>query len=326
MKIQTINDGEAIEAPGFFRMSMDHYHSQAVCAGPSVSSTGIRKAALQSPHAFWKTWDANEHRYPPKEDSRSLILGKAAHSLILGDEVFADHFVFVPDDAPPRPTAAQIAAFMRDGAWSDAAAPRAEFWNAFDAKAKGRHLLTPDQMATLTYMAENLAANPLAMEVLKSDLIEVSMIWQDDRTGLWIKSRPDAIPTNGADFSDLKTFAPRGSNLVLAAHRAITDYAYYAQMALAVMGVEALTGNTAKDCVLVFIQSTEPYEVLPIILDEEALYLGRVVCRHGIDLIARGIATGEWPGAAPDIQTYSIPPSLAERMLQRQADGELPNI
>lgn len=86
-------------------MSMAWYHSQEVCDGPSVSSTGIRKAALESPHAFWKTWEGNPNRYPAKEPGDSLVLGRAAHSLILGDEVFEDHFIFVPEDAPRRPTA-----------------------------------------------------------------------------------------------------------------------------------------------------------------------------------------------------------------------------
>lgn len=326
MQISTIIDGEQITEPGAYRMSMEWYHSQGVCPGPSVSSTGLRKIALQSPWAFWRTWNGNPDRLPEKEQSDSLILGKAAHALILGDEVFDDKFIFVPEGAPQRPTATQIAAYERDGEWSENAYPRATFWEAFDAKAAGRHLLSPEQLEKITYMAESLAANPHCVELLKSDLIEVSMVWQDEITGIWVKSRPDCIPTNGADYSDLKTFAPKGADLKLAAQRSMTDFGYPMQMALAVMGAEQVFGTTASECALVFLQSTEPYECLPIRIDADSLYWARVLCRHGLDMMARCLEANDWPGVGVEMITYSYPPSMLHRFAELQIAGELPNL
>lgn len=321
-----IPDGKTVPGPGAYRMSMKHYHSQEVCPGPSVSSTGIRKAALESPHAFWKTFDGNPNRYPKKEDSDSLILGKAAHSLILGDEVFEEHFIYVPHDAPRRPTAPQIKAFEKNGFWSEAAEEGAEFWAAFDKKANGRLLLKEEQVQKIFYMAENLNANPLAVEVLKSDLIEISMVWQDEVTGLWLKSRPDCIPSNGADFGDLKTFAPKGKNLRLSVQRSITDFGYTLQMALAVMGAEQVFGNTAENCALVFCQTSEPYEVIPVNIETDTLYWARVLIRDGLDKIKRGLDSGDWPGCGAEILNYEFPPSMTERLSDMQANGELPNV
>ena len=326
LNIIDIPDGQQVTEPGAYRMSMAWYHSQDVCPGPSVSSTGIRKAALESPHAFWKTFDGNPNRYPPKPPSDSLILGRAAHSLILGDEVFDEHFIYVPKDAPRRPTATQIKAFERDGKWSDAAKEGAAFWEAFDKKAAGRMLLKEEQVEKIFYMAENLNANPLAVEVLKSDLIEISMIWQDEITGLWIKSRPDCIPANGADFGDLKTFAPKGKNLRLSVQRSITDFGYTLQMALAVMGAEQVFGTTAENCALVFCQTSEPYEVIPVNIQTDTLYWARVLIRDGLNKIKHGLDTGEWPGAGAEILNYEFPPSMTERLSDMQAAGELPSV
>lgn len=324
--ITGIPDGQIIDGPGAYRMSMDWYHSQDVCPGPSISSTGLRKIALQSPHAFWKTWDGNPDRYPTKEQGDSLILGKAAHSMILGDEVFDEHFVYVPDDAPRRPTATQVKAFERDGEWSDAAADGAEFWEAFDTKAEGRMLLKQEQVQKILYMSENLAANTLCVELLKSELIEVSMIWQDELTGIWVKSRPDCIPSNGYDFGDLKTFAPKGSDLKLAAQRAVTDHGYALQMALAVMGAEQVFGTTAKACGLAFVQTSEPYEAIPVPIDEDTLYWARVLCRHGLDTMARCLKDKRWPGIGEDPVTYSFPPTMLHRLAEMQREGTLPNL
>lgn len=321
--ITTITEGP-VPGPGAYRMPMSLYHSQAVCPGVSVSSTGIRKAALASPLAFWKTSDLNPDRYPPKEESDALILGKAAHCLILGDEVFAENFAYVPEDAPRRPTVTQVAAFEKNGFWSDAAKEGAEWWAKFDAEAAGRSLLTAEQVTRIGYMAENLQALPEAREALIGDLTEISMIWQDEITGLWVKSRPDCIPSNGVDFGDLKTFSPKGPDLMLSAMRAVTDHGYAVQMGIAVEGAERIFGTSATRCALIFIQTTEPYEPVPLMLDEDAIHWGRVLMRDGLDKIARGLKTGEWPGRAKGFSTYSFPPSLLHRFGEMQMNGDLP--
>jgi hypothetical protein len=326
INVITVAPGGQIQEPGAYRCSMTDYHGQKICPGVSISSSGIRTVTKASPHAFWKTSDLNPNRYPPKDPGEGLILGSGAHCLILGDEVFNEKFIYVPEDAPQRPTATQIAAFERDGFWSENARPRAEFWAEFDKRAEGRMLITAEQVQKITYMAENLAASPVAVEALTSQLTEISMIWQDEQTGLWIKSRPDCMPSNGYDFGDLKTFAPKGGDLVLAAQRAITDMAYAQQMALAVEGAERVLGTTASTAMLVFVQTSEPYEVVPIQIDEEALYWARVLNRDAIDKIARGLATGEWPMRAVEPVPYSYPPSLLDRFGQMQIDGRLPSM
>lgn len=324
--IRAIPDNGQVTEAGAYRMSMSLYHSQRVCPDVSVSSTGIRKAALHSPHAFWSTSDLNPDRYPPKEESDALILGKAAHCLILGDEVFAESFAYVPEDAPRRPTATQVAAFEKNGFWSDAAKEGAEWWAKFDAEAAGRSLLTAEQVTKIGYMAENLAALPEAREALIGELTEISMIWQDDATGLWVKSRPDCIPSNGFDFGDLKTFSPKGGDMIIAAQRAITDHGYPVQMAMACEGAERIFGMSATRCALIFTQTSEPYEPVPILLDEEALHWGRVLFRDGLNKIAHGLKTGEWPGRAKGFVNYAYPPSMLHRFGEMQAAGELPMI
>lgn len=324
MSVRDIECGEVITEPGAYRMPMEWYHEQC-CDGPSVSSTGLRKLT-KSPHAFWKTSNLNPNRYPEKEIGDGLILGRASHCLILGDEVFDEHFCYVPSSAPRRPTATQVKAFERDGEWSEAAAEGAAFWKEFDAKAKGRLLLKEEQVQKIQYMAENLAANPMAVEVLTSDMIEISMIWQDEATGIFVKSRPDCIPSNGYDFGDLKTFAPKGADLELSAMRAITDHGYPLQMALAVEGAERVFGTTAKRCALVFLQTSEPYEVIPVELDEEAIYWARMLIRQGLDRMAHGLRTGEWPGIASTTKTYSYPPSMLHKFAEMQRNGLIPNV
>ena len=326
MEIRTIKDDEQVTETGAYRMSMALYHSQKVCPGPSISSSGIRKIVAESPWHFWSQWEGNPDRYEDSEESAALILGKAAHSLVLGDEVFDEHFAFVPKDAPKRPTATQVAAFEKNGFWSDAAKDGAAWWEKFDAKAAGRLLLSETQVEHIMHMSENLRRCPEAIEALTGGLTEVSMIWQDEITGVWLKARPDVIPDNGFDFGDLKTFAPRTKSIQRAVHQAITDNGYAMQMALAIMGAEAVFGTTAQECVLVMAQSNPPYTLTPVRLDEDALYWARVMCRHGIDTFAKCLETGHWPMPVEGIMTYSLPESMQHRYGEMQFKGEIPSL
>ena len=324
--IRDLPDGTMVQEAGAYRCSMSHYHGLSICPGPSISSSGLRTIFGQSPWHFWSASELNPNRYPPKEPGEALILGRAAHSLILGDEVFDDHFIYLPKDAPARPTATQVRAFERDGRWSDAAKPGAEFWAEFDARAAGRMLLREEQVERIMRMAENLKANPLAVEMLTGGLTEISMIWQDEATGVWVKSRPDVMPDQSADAGDLKTFSPRGMDLKRAVHRAITDHGYHQQMALAQEGLERVFGLSPQDFVLVFVETTQPFTVIPVRLDAESLHIGRVANRHALDTFARCLESGDWPGPVDGILEYEFPPSLTNRFAEMQADGRLPTL
>lgn len=326
MEITFIPDGQAVPGPGAYRMSMAHYHSQACCPGPSISSSGLRKIFSESPWHFWTCSDLNPTRYEQSDPGEALILGRAAHSLLLGDEVFDDHFIYVPDNAPKRPTAMQIAAFERDGAWSPAAEPGAKFWAEFDSRAKDRMLLKESQVRHITEIAKNLRANPLATEMLTGGLTEISMIWQDEQTGVWIKSRPDVIPDNGADFADLKTFTPRSKSIKRAVQQAVTEHRYDMQLALAAEGARKIFGTGASECVLVMVQTQPPYTITPVRIDTDTLYWAGVCNRAAIDAFAHGLKTGEWPMPVEGVLDYTLPESLLGRYASMQSEGQLPNI
>lgn len=325
MNIIDLPDGQIIDKPGAYRMSMAWYHQQC-CPGPSISSSGLRTIVVESPWHFWANSDLNPDRYPEKDAGDALSLGRAAHALILGDEVFDEHFAYVPDDAPRRPTATQIKAFERDGVWSEAAKEGAEFWDAFDAKANGKAMISETQIEHIKFMSQNIAKCPEAVEALTGGLTEISMIWQDPQTGVWIKSRPDQLPDNGFDFSDLKTFAPRSKSIKRAVQQSITEYRYDMQMALAAMGAEQVFGTTASECILIMAQSNPPYTVTPIKINTDTLYWARVMCRHAIDTFAECLKTNTWPMPVEGIIEYSLPPSLLEQYAQMQMDGLLPNL
>src|SRR4051794_35615536 len=89
--------GAVITAPGLYSgVPIQTYHGASLCGGPSVSSSGLRKIINQSPAHFWCESPYNPNRVEPKE-SDALVLGRAAHHLLLGEDDFSTLFIARPD-------------------------------------------------------------------------------------------------------------------------------------------------------------------------------------------------------------------------------------
>lgn len=300
MTIITVPDGETVPGPGAYRMSLDWYHGQKVCPGPSISSSGLRTIELQSPHMFWAFSHLNPKRFI-KEPTAALDFGKAAHALLLGDEVFEESYRVRPDTFDSyRSKAAQE--------WRDIQV------------AAGRTCIIPDEYAHIANMAEALHQHGLP-DVIFGGEPEVSLIWQD-KTGVWVKARPDALPETG-DLGDLKTTADASRR---ACEREIEKRGYDMQMALGIEGMERVLGRRPPATVLIFVQKTPPYTVTAIPISEDALYWARCRNRRAINTFAECLESGVWPSDGDDMGEYQVPAWLAQRLSDEQSDGRLPNL
>ena len=85
--------------------------------------------------------------------------------------------------------------------------------------------------------------------------IERSLIYRDEKTGVWLKSRPDVLPTSSRIVADLKTTTSQSPD------KAIWDYGYHAQGALVRTAMKAVLDADMDEFFLVFVQSTPPYRV-----------------------------------------------------------------
>jgi hypothetical protein len=279
-------------------MSMDQYHSQC-CDGPSISSSGLRTIELQSPHQFWSFSDLNPDRFE-SEETHALDFGRAAHSLLLGDEVFSEHYSIRPDEFD---------------SWRTKAAKE---WRAAEQDL-GKTVLEPSDIDHIAGMAKSLKAHGLPDVVFDGEA-EVSLVWKDV-TGVWIKSRPDALPKSG-DQADLKTTADAS---LFACMRDITKRGYFMQMALGAEGMQRVLGRRPAGNILIFVQKKPPYTVSAIPLSEDAMYWGAMMNRRAIDTFARCLDEGNWPGDTDHMPEYNLPSWMTDRLSDEQAEGALPN-
>lgn len=301
-------NGEKIGEPGIWRdVPMDAYHGD-LCVAPSISSSGLRTIENKSPLHYWATSYLNPDRPDDAdEESKALIFGRAVHTLLLSEDGFRDQYVVRPetyeDDAGKwKP-------------WSGNANACKEWLAA--RKADGKTVLLKSQVEDIRGMAERISGDQTAVDLLRGK-VERSIITQD-KTGAFVKSRPDSLPATSI-ICDLKTCADASQ---VAIGRSIVNYGYLQQMALAITSLEQVSGSKVDEAVLLFVETSYPYAYNIKPLDNGDVYTAMRQNRRALDIFADCLSRGDWPTYPDNMLTWSAPKWWSDR---HENDPTLPKI
>lgn len=261
-----------ISKPGVYSISMDAYHGD--CAvGPSISSGGLRTIFMRSPAHYWCGSYLNPNRIVEAAEKEAFVLGRAAHHLLLGEDAFSTLFVMRPD--------------------------KFDSWRTNEAKAwrlvqegEGRTVLLPGQIEQIRGMARSLAAHPLISSGILNGEIEQSLIWKDKTTGVYLKNRPDAIPNDSGDFSDLKTSVHVGFDL----DKDVSRFRYDMAAALTKWGAKETLDREMESFSFVFAEKSPPYCVDVLTLGKDDIEQAEADLRVALDTFAYCLRTGNWFG------------------------------
>lgn len=307
MKIFDYVPGEKISVPGIYRgVPMDVYHGDC-CIGTSISSGHLRTAESKSLDEVWDKFYLNPDRDPDESDKTYFILGRAGHTLLLGEEGFRTDYLIRPETYPDDDSKA----------WSGNS-KSCKAWLA-EAALAGKTVITKKQVETIRGIAKRLAAHPTIQTGILNGLIEHSLFWVDEKTGLWLKARPDAIPTDSNIFSDLKISSDVTAN---ATRRAINEHGYHQQMALIAEGIYVLTGRAMDEAVLIFAKASRPYSINHKPLATSAMNRGWQQNRRALDRIAEALKSGYWPGPDDDEVPAHLP-DYREKQLKFEEEHRL---
>lgn len=299
MNIVQFNGGK-VSLPGCYAgIPIDLYHGD-LTDGPGISSSGLRTIEAKSPSHYYATSYLNPDRLP-EEPKDHFSFGRAAHTLLLGEDGFREQFVVRPDK------------------WKDWRTDAAKAWRT-EQQAAGRTVLNADDIVAIRHIAKQLAADPLVQSGILQGKVEHSLIWRDKITGVWLRSRPDVIPSADGVLVDLKTTTDASPEAVV---NSIRNHGYALQGALAGMGMEATLGIKMTDFVLVWIEKSAPYAVNISPVDPEWIYWARRQLRRAIDTFAKCVETNEWPGYSGEATAF-IPGWLKKRFEEQAETGELP--
>lgn len=296
-------DGAPISAPGIYSgVPMKVYHGPRLCDGPSISSSGLRKME-RSPLHYWDSSPYNPNGQP-EEDKSAWAFGRAAHCLFLGDGSFLEEFAIRPDK------------------WDSWRTNDSKKWRG-EQELAGKTCLTPDDLENLSAMAKSLAAHPTIQHGLLNGLVEHTIVWKDPKTGVWVKARPDVIPTESRVTADLKKTTNASP---VSVRRAIGEFGYHQQMALVGEGLRRVADMEVETHNLVFLEDKRPWAVNITPLSPMAIHYGERQNRRALDRFAECLNSGVWPTYDDDEVPAELPEYLTRRLESEDKWGLLPKL
>jgi PDDEXK-like domain of unknown function (DUF3799) len=290
-------DGRPIGEPGWYaNVPIEKYHAAGICIGPAVSSSNLRKCWSHSPAHMFAEWCENPDS-EPRKPTRQMILGQAAHHLFLGEDGFSAKYVCQPETYPDKKTGEKKK-------WHNGS----DYCKAWNEKFSDRVIYTVEEGEAIIAMAKSLELEPLVQDGLLRGHVETSGFFHDKETDLWVKVRPDVIPTDSGDFADLKTAS---EVITPALQYSIRTYGYHQQGALIWEACDAL-GQEFASFVLMFIETQRPHCARTAPLEENDLSLGRRQNRLMMRKIRECMEKNHFPGPGEG-ETRPMPLAKDER-------------
>ena len=119
---------------------------------------------------------------------------------------------------------------------------------------------------------------------------------KDPKTGVWLRARPDVLPTTMEIIPDVKTAVDASADVY---ERAATRFGYFESAAFYLDVIAAIYGEAKRRFVLITIEKSGPYEVVIDHLDDIDIDFARMRNRKAINQFADCLKTGEWHGYTP---------------------------
>jgi len=283
MQVMKWTPGRPISKPGWYSgIPIELYHSPGICEGPAVSSSDLRTAWSKSPAHMYAKWAENTRR-EERKITDAMVLGGCAHYLLLGEDNFRTKYIAQPETYRDKKTA-------EEKKWSNNAHV-CQAWNE-KQRLSGKVVMKVDALTDIVAMSRSLALEPLVKDGLLKGYIETSGFFKDKETGLWIKVRPDVVPTSGPDYVDLKTAS---EVTTVALMSTIRTYGYHQQGALIWEFCEAMN-LPFETFVCMFIETANPYCARTVPLTDDDLARGRLQNRAMLRKIKGCMDVQHWPG------------------------------
>lgn len=240
------------------------YHADRSC----VSSTGL-KQLLRSPAHFQAALSGESRKETP-----AMFLGSAIHARLLEPALYAEEYVVAPS-----------------------LDRRTKEWKEFEVANANKKILTPDQMAVVEGIAHSVGKHVSASTLLQAGLVEHSIIWQDEETGIWLKVRPDLLCV---DFDtgiclDVKSTDNASADSFV---RSCINFDYDLSAAMYLEGLRVVFKRDF-DFVFLAVEKDAPYGCALYGAPEPMLLRGERRFRRALQILKDCRETGEWPCYQP---------------------------
>jgi PDDEXK-like domain of unknown function (DUF3799) len=256
----------AFMQPGIYDISNEEYH-----ASEGLSRSAISQLARTAKH-YWDVY-VNPDK-PKRPKTRDMVFGDGVHTLVLEPHKFDERFFVI--DKVSRATKAG---------------------KAYHAKVKEelgrRDAITPEEFKTIKLAAKAVLDDPISAP-LEGCVVEKSIYWIDEDSGLLCKCRPDAWDMQSNHYVvDLKT--TKNAAFFPFKH-SVYQYHYHTQAAMIIDGIRAVTGEEPQIYLIIAVENTRPFAVAPRPISQQRIEEGREIYKKGLLYLRGCLERDEWAG------------------------------
>lgn len=290
----TSNAGDPIQQPR--KQILDRYLDipfREYLEDASFASNSMLKLVGRSPAHLRAYLDNPESRKP----SDALIVGRAAHAMVLETDSFNKYYYSIPDDLK-KLTKPQLDAIER-GEPSQKALELHDKWQAIEARAHNRELIRESQIENVKKMRDALLEVKDIRNLLSIGSAEQTRYFVDSDTGVKCKMRADFVhgysQTVQVDYKTTDDARPKAFT------RSIINYGYDFQAA------HYKIGGEAEYFYIIAQEKAPPYAAKLYLMTSDWLARGEALRRKYLEKYADCLSTNEWPSYATEIETLEIP-------------------
>lgn len=230
-----------------------------------------------------------------KEPTPAMAMGTAIHMALLEPERFDKHYVV-----------------------AECEDKRSAYYKGLVKDIGADRVITLKDHRKLLGMQESAYRNKRFAAYMKAPgRNELSVVATDPTTGALIKCRFDRMGDSVFALDLKKCQDARGEEFC----RPITNYGYAMQVAFYEHVWLCETGERLKEFPLIAIEEDSPHGVICHDLDEVALELGRKHYREALDVYARCLDSGIWPGYEQESEVTSVTSWAANELLGDEMFG-----
>jgi hypothetical protein len=280
--------------PGIYDLAAELYYADP-SDPPSLSASIAKLLCNASPLHAWTNHPKLNPDYRPTVDE-TFDLGKIVHQVFLEGQAAVE---LIEADSYRTNTAKDA----RD-----------------EARAKGLIPLLMKQwdpvLEMVTAVREQLVSHQADPPLFRDGNAEVTLVWEE--VNIVCRSRLDWLRDDYAAVDDLKTTS-RSAN-PRAWSRSIFGFGYDVQAEFYCRGVEKLTG-VRPDFRLCVVETSPPYAVSVLSLAPDTQTLARKKVDYAVELWARCLRNGEWPGYDPRVAYAELPAWEEAQWLEQELEA-----
>lgn len=209
---------------------------------------------------------------PEEHETPALLFGSMVHKLILEPDGFENEFAVAPEGDRRAKAGKQAYDEFMQGIGERRAVSKADYEIGLA-------------------MREALMSDAKAKQLLTGGETETSYYWNDSRTGVLCKCRPDKVNKNY--IIDLKTTgdaSPEGFS------RSLFNYRYHVQAAWYLAGYEAATGSKPDGFIFIALEKEPPYASAIYVVNDVTADIGAKEAAADLDRFVSCTVSGNWYG------------------------------